>query len=226
MRTKTFLLILLLGVATALLTACNIGNIGRFENVAGSGNVVSEDREVSGFTAIDMQTVGMLVVEHDESEALRITADDNFLPYLETVVQGDTLIIRTTENVTFSDFTQLSFHISAITLEEVKLSGAASVEITGVDTEQWTASLTGAGSLTASGRATNQTIEISGAGNYDGAELQSRHATVNSSGAGAVVVQVSDTLDVTIGGIGSVQYIGDPTITQEIDGLGTVTKRE
>ena len=57
----------------------------------------------------------MLVVEHDESEALRITADDNFLPYLETVVQGDTLIIRTTENVTFSDFTQLSFHISALT---------------------------------------------------------------------------------------------------------------
>ncbi|MCL4262951.1 MAG: DUF2807 domain-containing protein [Anaerolineae bacterium] len=50
-------------------------------------------------------------------------------------------------------------------------------------------------------------------------------STIKSSGAGTAVVQVSDSLDVTIDGLGHVEYIGDPEVTQEINGVGSVRQR-
>ena len=37
-------------------------------------------------------------------------------------------------------------------------------------------------------------------------------------------IAVSDTLDVVISGAGAVQYIGDPVVTQQIAGVGTVRR--
>ena len=39
------------------------------------------------------------------------------------------------------------------------------------------------------------------------------------------MVSVSDTVDVTISGSGSLPYTGDPTVQKNISGSGSVTKR-
>jgi len=36
---------------------------------------------------------------------------------------------------------------------------------------------------------------------------------------------VSDALDATVGGVGSVEYIGDPRVTEHVSGLGSVRRR-
>ena len=42
------------------------------------------------------------------------------------------------------------------------------------------------------------------------------------SGTGSAVVNAAQTLDVTIGGTGTISYLGSPTVTKDISGVGSV----
>lgn len=227
MRTKTYFWTMVIALLTAALAACTgpFGRVGGAEIVPGSGNVVTETREVSGFTAVTLQGFGEVIIDQNGSETLTVTADDNFMEHVFTEVRGDTLFIRNTEGVVFTDVSELTFHIDAAALDSVELSGAGSMNISNLDTDRWQVTLPGAGSITVSGQTNSQTVELSGAGSYQAAELASQQATIESSGAGTAVVQVSDSLDVTINGLGNVEYIGNPTVTQEINGVGSVRQR-
>lgn len=227
MRTKTFFYMTLIGLLVIFLMACNgiTGRVGESKIVSGSGNVITETREVSGFTAVSLQGFGEVIIDQNGSEALTVTADDNLMEHVKTEVRGGTLFIRNTEGVVFTDVTQLTFHIDAAALDSVELSGAGSMEISNLNTGSWRVKLPGAGSITVSGQTNSQTVELSGAGSYNAADLVSQQATITSNGAGSAVVQVSDSLDVTINGLGSVEYIGSPTVTQEINGVGSVRQR-
>ncbi len=218
----------LLGILflVGLLAGCQAAVTAVEKTVAGSGNVKTETREVSGFTAVSLQGFGQVVIDQNGSETLTITADDNILPYITTEVRGGTLVIATTEKVLFTDVTELSFQISAKSLNMVEVAGAGSVDVHNLATDKWQVKIPGAGSVTVDGQTTTQTVEINGAGNYNGENLASQTATIESSGAGMAVVQVSDTLDVTIDGLGGVEYIGNPTVTQKINGMGTVKQRQ
>jgi hypothetical protein len=221
MRIKfAILMIALLG----FFTGC-INNNGPIETVRGSGNVITEGREVSGFTAVSLQGVGQLVIDQTGSESLSITADDNLLPYIETRVRGRELIISVQDNTLFSNVSELTYHITVDSIDSVELDGAGSIEVNDLDVEEWQVNLAGAGSITVSGKVDKQTIEIDGAGTYTADELACQEATVRHSGAGTVVLQASKQLDVRIDGLGTVEYIGDPTVTQTINGLGTVRQR-
>lgn len=227
MSMKPLPFLILITVFTLFIAGCNLmPETGIEETVSGSGNVVTETREVSGFTAVTLQGFGGVVIDQTGSETLTITADDNFLPYLETEVRNGTLFIRVRERVTFNNISELTFHINAAALNAIELSGAGTVRVNNLDTESWRVSLPGAGSITVSGRTTTQTVTLSGAGSYEAADLESREATIRSSGAGMAVVRVSDNLDVTIDGLGNVEYIGSPTVTQNINGLGNVIQRQ
>lgn len=227
MKTKIVGLLCLVWVAGSLLSGCTIaGGLANLEMINGSGEVITETREVSGFSSVVLQGTGDVNIDVTGSESLSITADSNFLPYLETVVRGDTLFIRTTEEVVFSDITQLDFNITAASLESFELQGAGEVNIQNLDTDNWSVKLPGAGRIAVSGRTTEQRVELQGAANYDAPDLASEVATITSSGAGSAVVRVSDELDVTINGLGNVEYIGDPVVTEEINGVGNVTKRQ
>src|SRR5687767_1144824 len=56
------------------------------KTVDGSGNVVVEQREVSGFSAVSMSGFGELIIQQTGKESLSITADDNLLPLLTSKV--------------------------------------------------------------------------------------------------------------------------------------------
>ncbi len=209
-----------------LLSAClSLSNGIPLETVRGSGNVVTEARDVSGFSTVILQGFGDVNIDVTGSESLSITADENFMSYLVTEVRGDTLYIHTEPEVAFTNITALDFDITAADLEAVELQGAGDIDVRNLDTDTWRVRLPGAGQITAAGRAAEQSIELLGAGSYEAENLESEVATVTSSGAGSAVVWATDELDVTINGIGTVQYIGNPVVTQEINGLGTVQQR-
>ncbi|MBK8905289.1 MAG: DUF2807 domain-containing protein [Anaerolineaceae bacterium] len=221
MRTKYVIFMIVL---TLLITAC-IGRNGPVETVRGSGNVVTEERAVSGFTAVSLQGVGELVIDQTGSESLTITADDNLLPYVETQVRSGKLIISIQDNTLFNNVSELTYHVTVNTIESVQLDGAGSIQVSNLDSDDWRVNLNGTGNITVSGQVDTQTVEINGAGAYTADELASREATIEQDGAGMVVVQVSEVLDVRIDGLGTVEYIGSPTVKETINGLGTVRQR-
>lgn len=227
MKQKTMWVLVIGLLSMTLLSSClSLNNITDLETVIGSGEVVTEARDVSGFSTVILQGAGDVNIDVTGSESLSITADANYLPYIETVVEGDTLYIRTIREVIFTDVTQLDFNITAANLDAVELQGAGDFNIQNLDTASWQVKLPGAGRITVAGQTGEQSVELLGAGSYEAEDLESQVATIVSSGAGSAVVRVSDELNVTINGLGSVEYIGSPTVNQEINGVGNVTQRQ
>jgi hypothetical protein len=219
--------------------------------VKGSGNVVSEEREVSDFEKVTVTGAGKLIITQGDEESLTIETDDNLMQYIESKVSGRTLELGFTDNVSFSKdggrillepSGSFIFRVGVIDLSEFNITGAASFETQELDTEQFKIVLSGAGdinidSLTATtlvvtvsgagdvdvaGKVETQEIVMSGLGRYNAADLESEEATVSISGAGGADVWANDTLDVTISGAGDVDYYGSPTLTKEINGLGSI----
>ena len=109
---------------------------------------------------------------------------------------------------------------------KVSASGATSLKISDLDTKELSVIGSGAIKVELIGRATTQAISISGAGDYRAGELVSDDATVNVSGVGRVVVQAEKTLKIGLSGAGSVEYIGNPKVTQKVSGAGRVKRRD
>ena len=107
----------------------------------------------------------------------------------------------------------------------VSASGAASLRIAELEASELTVTGSGALKMEVAGRVATQKVRISGAGDYRAAKLDSQNATVTVSGAGRVVVRVQKTLEVSVTGAGSVDYYGDPKVTQDIRGVGSVSRR-
>jgi len=55
-----------------LVSACSV--------TKGSGRVVTETREVGGFTKVELSGSGELTIEKTGTESLSISAEDNLLP--------------------------------------------------------------------------------------------------------------------------------------------------
>lgn len=216
--------------------------------VRGSGNVVEEDREVSGFDKISMAGAGQIIITQGDRESLSIETDDNLLEYISTEVRGNTLEIDFTKDIILSSGARNSlqpsagfiFRISVIDLEMISVSGAADIESEKIKTDrfevnfsgagdikvddlnasQLTVNLSGAGNIDLAGKVETQRVNLSGLGRYGAFDLESQDASVIISGAGDAELWATETLEVVISGAGNVDYYGDPSVNPEISGLG------
>lgn len=99
------------------------------------------------------------------------------------------------------------------------MHGAAPLDLD-VETERFSGNVSGAGRITASGRARYLAIRINGAGGFKGFDLEAEEVSIDSRGAGQSQVSAAKKLDVKITGVGRVIYRGNPSITESITGLG------
>lgn len=107
-------------------------------------------------------------------------------------------------------------------LLRVSSSGSGSISVAQVETSAVEAALSGAGSVTLLGSAPNQTITIEGNGDFNGEGLQGIAAVVKTSGQGSAHVNVSEALDATVSGSGSILYSGSPEVSANDTGSGEV----
>lgn len=212
----------------------------------GSGRVVAESRPVRDFDALELAGVGTVALVQGAEEALTIEAEDNILQEIEAVVEGRRLTLgfkrgglrtpRPTRPIRFSvtmkDVRGLAVSgagaIAAETLAtdrlDLRVSGSGQMALDRLAAEDLTAGLSGSGTIVVAGRVGRQTLTISGSGSYQAGGLASRDTTVTISGAGGATVAATDTLVARISGIGNIEYIGGPRVTQEITGVGRLRR--
>ena len=201
----------------ALLGACATSGSG----TNGSGNIESESRTVSGFTAVELAGAGEVTIDQTGTDSLTIEADDNVLPKVTSSVVDGTLILGVEGNVSTS--TPIKFIVTASTLNGIVASGSGTISASNLTTDTMEVTIGGSADVTVRGTATSQSVTISGSGSYQADELVSDTATVTINGSGNATVQVTDTLDISISGSGSVTYLGNPTVNQDVSGSGRVT---
>jgi hypothetical protein len=210
-------------VALVLVTGCvvNLGGKG----VRGSGNVKTETRSVIGFSSIVFKSEGKVIVQQTGKESLTISAEENLLPLLESRVADNVLYLGTINEADINPTKPIEFVMGVKSLESFKMTGVGSIEAKGIQGENMTIALTGVGNMTIEGNADLLDLRLEGVGSYQGEAFKTKQANVRSEGVGNAVLNVSDRLDATVSGVGSVEYVGNPTVQKSGKGLGQVKQR-
>jgi hypothetical protein len=246
-------LLLLLAIAAAVAGAWYVLDQGfRNGRAERGGEVTSEERTLPPFTRLAVGGAADITLVQGAAESVRFETSARQKSRVHVEVRDGTLHVDSAPSGGFLSFffggstRPLRATITFRQLEAVDVSGAvklraeswkaeklafsvsgeATLRIAGLDVTELALSASGAVKAELAGRATEQRIAISGAGNYRAAELASDNARVAVSGAGKVLLNVAKTLRIAIAGAGSVEYIGDPKVTQDISGVGKVRRRE
>jgi hypothetical protein len=242
-----FLLAAIVGLTVAFaVSGCSWSERG--EPLKGSGTVVTESRAVSGFTAVELQGTGNLRITQGPAEALTVRTDDNLLPLITTKVRNSTLIIATDtkdhphgitpttlvydlsvtslQSLSVAGAAQVDGHSFATDDLRIDIDGAAQVRLDGLQATTLRVSSSGGSDFTLAGTVDRQEITIDGAAEYKARELASRTATIQITGAGHATLQVAEALDASIEGSGVIEYVGSPTVSQKVSGLGVIRRLE
>jgi hypothetical protein len=222
---KTIFIILITLALSAM--ACSIGTIAVNPGgqIQGSGNVVSENRSVSGFTSIALQGSANVYVTIGDTESVVVKTDDNILPLIETRVQNGQLIISTKDNTSFTTSADpVRVDVAMKSLDDIKLSGSGIINVPELNGEAINVNLPGSGNINVAGEVAHANINLGGSGIVSCSGLKAKSATVNLSGSGNVKVYASDSLDATLSGSGTIQYSGNPTnVSKNVTGSGSIT---
>lgn len=199
-----------------------------FDCVYGSGNQVTETRNVEPFREIEVGGSVKLVIRQDSSTSLRIVADDNIQDRIETRVRGGKLHIEMDGN--FCETGPITIYASSRTLEGVDASGAVevisdgvlsaerfSLDLSGstkvnlqVNTGDMRTDASGSTELILKGQARSHEIDMSGSGEVEALEFVVGNYRINTSGASELKINVMNDLDVESSGASEISYRGNP----------------
>lgn len=174
--------------------------------VQGSGNVITETRDVSGFERVEVCCGMQLVLTQGNQEQLTLEADDNVVPEIETIVRGETLTVRFRPDFrAFGIQTSraIMVYLTMPTIRGVVISGGGSLETERIASDQVILTFSG-GSRGRVGTLETETAEFSASG---GSQLTIDHITterldVEASGGGGVTIEAGSAaeLDATVSG--------------------------
>jgi hypothetical protein len=118
-------------------------------------------------------------------------------------------------------------YASMRSISRLESTGAGVFESVGpIHTDALTCRIRGTAAVSLSGTATDETIDITGAGTVSTFDLVSSHCSASISGTGTIEVNVTQQLDATIAGTGSITYAGNPPIVHSlVSGVGSIQPR-
>jgi Putative auto-transporter adhesin, head GIN domain len=151
-----------------------------FAQTRGSGKIISETRDVSGFTGITLESTGNITITQGESESLSIETDDNLLPLLTSKIENGVLVLSTQDNTYIEPSKGIRYTITVKSLKSLEISGTGDINAAGLTLDALAVDISGSGDIELSGTVNSQTVTISGTGDYRGCSLQSGGSSGNS----------------------------------------------
>ena len=216
------------------------------KRIRGNGNIKTEERSVGSFRNLEVSSIVNVYVTQGEMKPIRITGDENLLPYIEVEQEGDQVIIRSRPGINLDPSHELNIYVTAPAFSKIGLSGAGNIisegkitntenlelDLSGagdikmeVDAPKVKADISGVGSIYLKGQAKDVDLQVSGAGSAHCFDLLSENTIVGISGVGSAEVFASVKLDAEVSGAGSVRYKGNASdVNQHVSGVGSVHK--
>ncbi len=114
----------------------------------GSGPVVTEKRDCSDYTAVSNENSFEVLVNEADSFRVEVEAQANLLPVIETVVSGNTLIVRQKKGTCIRNGSSVTVHVSLPMLEALHLSGSGKIIADVGDSDEFECANSGSGHLT------------------------------------------------------------------------------
>jgi Putative auto-transporter adhesin, head GIN domain len=211
-------------IAIALLVPCVVLTAGcRWVGVRGNGHIKTEERPIAAFTEIDAG--GAFVIQWQSGPpALQITTDENLLSYIESDVSGETLHLRTHDQIWSTR--GIKVVISSPTRAAARIRGEVKLTAKQLTGSKFALEASGASRVSLDGDIDQLLADMTGASQLEASGLQTKSAEISTTGAGDAEIAVAETLKVAITGAGKVAYSGNPTIEKHITGAGSVHRKK
>ena len=201
-------------------TACGITSNLQFEVIEGSGNIVTEVRNVSGFEQVEVCCGMELYLVQGDRETLEIKADDNFMDEIITSVVGNRLEIKyqQTNNVSYRPSNPVQLYLTMEDVRGVALSGGGYLEFDRVNSESFDLSLSG-GSDAWIGELTTGNIDlsVSGGGKLNAGSIAGDQVVMRFSGGSAAQLETLTAASVDVGNSGGGTFAADACEVDQLD---------
>lgn len=230
---KRPLLPFVVGALMLLAPACGPG-------ITGSGYVVSETRPVPAYSSLEVHD-GLSASLTVGPRSVTVRADDNLLPYLETFVRGDTLVVRERPGISLyrshvqvvltndvlrgvdaTGGSQVTAEATASPSFALLASGGSDVVVDGLSAGELTLDASGGSQVQASGAAANLILDDSGGSQVHARSLVAQTADLEVSGGSFLEVTVVAHVTGEASGGSHVTVYGRPTGHLEATGGSTL----
>jgi hypothetical protein len=208
-----------------------------------------QTRNVSGFSSIASGGPFNVHVKIDGTESLKISASQDVMDEIQTVVENGKLEIKfkNSHYMNHENIGTVDVYVTAKSLSSLANAGSGSIKVDGTVTgENVSITLSGAGNITSSiksgklhasisgsgsihldGSADEVKVSISGSGEMRGKELKAGSASVSITGSGNVYLAADKDISAHIIGSGSVVYSVNATVSDsKTIGSGEVRKEK
>ncbi len=237
--TKKYNVLFLLFALLFLLNGC----IKDLICINGEGEKITEVRELSGFSKVDLQIAANVFISQGDEGVITIEAQKNVLNELETRIAGDVLILDYDHCIRRHD--GINIYITSPTIDGLKISGSGEIITeTAIETDGMELIISGSGSINVDKLSTDYAksvisgsgsiyiggpntcnyhqVNISGSGDLHAYDFQCNDTEIYIPGSGNCWVSVLNTLYVSISGSGDVMYKGNPVVNEKITGSGNI----
>ena len=230
--------LLILPIVVLLLHSC----IYR-ETVHGNGNEATETRNTSSFRRIQLMGSMNVEVKKGDVHVVEVSAEENLLPYIETSVDGDRLIVKFSDDINIDADKDILVKVTTPTLTEASVMGSGDIDSDGkfssddkievnvlgsgnvkmeLNAPEVEAKITGSGDIDISGNTKNAVYSTMGSGNIKAEDLKAENTEAKTMGSGNIKAFASVKLKATITGSGDISYKGGGAVTSEVHGSGSV----
>jgi len=231
-------------IASALLfsfTAC------RQPTIQGEGATKTETRSAGGpFTSIEIDAPVDADIQVVSGSTPSITLDGyaNVLPYIKVKIEDGKLKIYTQNEINVYTSKNIIAHITLPSLTALEIAGSSDTKVSGnVTGNELKVDMAGAGTVKIDslnvalldvdmagsseinilhGNTTTASYDIAGSGDIHAFNLVTTDTEIEVAGSGSAEVNATGKLNVSIGGSGDVVYKGNPAITKDVAGSGSV----
>jgi hypothetical protein len=196
-------------------------NISFNSGVTGSGNIVTDKRNVSNFKGLDVGGIFKVEAIAQKDFGVEVEIDDNLVPMVNTEVRDGILHIELEGHVKSRG--PILVRVFAPNLESIESSGASNISVSQLKNSSLSVSSSGASKISVAGETAKLTVGVSGASNIDTSNLKAVDANIEASGASHVDVFASGKLSADASGASRITYSGSPTsVDRKTSGASSV----
>lgn len=214
------------------------------KSIKGNGNVIQDSRQTEAYDKITLIGSASVELITGSEGKLTISAESNILPYVETVVKGNELIIKFKDNFNYSSKKGVKITVPIQEITDLKLKGSGDIIATNllnlddlnllingsgdislnVSCETVVAEISGSGDIFLKGKAKELKGTVNGSGDLKSKELTVLKSELKVKGSGDIDSTTTNQVDASVFGSGDIRVFGNPTnVTQKIQGSGDIS---
>lgn len=241
---NVFATILFVAIGSAFSFCQNSGNWGK--RVEGTGPVVRETRDASGFTKLTSAVSANVFIRQGSAFKVEIEGQKNVLDLLKTEVKDGALKIYFDRDANVNYQKELNVYVTAPMYEEIKLSGSGdmkaenalsgqnlkftlsgsgNVKLSDLQFSALTCKLSGSGDIKMGGKTNTAEYNVSGSGNLEAENVDAQNVVASVTGSGDVTCRAATALEAKVTGSGNIHYVGKPSVVSKVTGSGEISAK-